>query len=463
MALVLYNTQTKKKEPLEPLHEGKVGIYVCGVTVYDESHLGHAKSAINFDVIVRYLRHKGYEVNHVTNFTDVDDKIINRANEMGIPPLQLSQSVIENYFRDMDALKIKRASVYPKASETMPEIIAMVKGLIDKGFAYESGGSVYFSVTKAKVYGKLSGQTLDQMQAGARVEPGEDKRDPMDFALWKAAKPGEISWESPWGKGRPGWHIECSAMCLKHIGKTVDIHGGGTELVFPHHENEILQSEAYNEATFVRYWMHNGLLTIDEEKMSKSLKNYFLIRELLGRFRPEVIRFYMLNASYRQPLDYTEKSLEESGKALDRLQNTYEALKSAGKSASGTDDAGELCDKAWRDFEARMDDDFSTREAIAVMYDLAREANRLLTEKRLNSKGALNIVGVFDRFNALFDVLSSEKAAQAGDEKVDELIRLRNEARGRKDFAEADRIRKALADIGVEIQDTRDGTVWKRK
>ena len=463
MALVLYNTQTKKKEPFEPLNSGRVGIYVCGVTVYDESHLGHAKSAINFDVIVRYLRHKGYEVNHVTNFTDVDDKIIIRARDLGIPPLELSQSVIENYFRDMDALKIKRASIYPKASETMPEITAMVKGLIDKGFAYESGGSVYFSVTKAKVYGKLSGQTLDQMQAGARVEPGEDKRDPMDFALWKAAKPGEISWDSPWGKGRPGWHIECSAMCLKHIGKTVDIHGGGTELVFPHHENEILQSEAYNDATFVRYWMHNGLLTIDEEKMSKSLKNYFLIKDLLGRFRPEVIRFYILNASYRQPLDYTEKSLEESGKALDRLQNTYDTLRSAAESASGTDDAAELCEKAWRDFEARMDDDISTREAIAVMYDLAREANRLLTEKRLSTKGVENIVGVFDRFNALFDVLGSGKAVQAVDEKVDELIRLRNEARARKDFAEADRIRKALAEMGVEIQDTRDGTAWKRK
>ncbi|MCU0852501.1 MAG: cysteine--tRNA ligase [Thermoplasmata archaeon] len=463
MALVLHNTQTKKKEPFEPLDAGKVGIYVCGVTVYDESHLGHAKSAINFDVIVRYLRHKGYQVNHVTNFTDVDDKIINRANEMGIPPLQLSQSVIENYFRDMDALKIKRASVYPKASETMPEIIAMVKGLIDKGYAYESGGSVYFSVTKAKVYGKLSGQTLDQMQAGARVEPGEDKRDPMDFALWKAAKPGEISWDSPWGKGRPGWHIECSAMCLKHIGRTVDIHGGGTELVFPHHENEILQSEAYNDATFVRYWMHNGLLTIDEEKMSKSLKNYFLIKDLLARFGPEVIRFYILNASYRQPLDYTEKSLEESGKALDRLQNTYDMLKSSSESATGTDDASVLCDKAWRDFEARMDDDFSTREAIAVMYDLSRDANRLLTEKGLSRMGVQNLVGVFDRFNALFDVLSSAGKAKAVDGKVEELLRLRKEARARKDFAEADRIRKELAEIGVEIQDTRDGTVWKRK
>jgi cysteinyl-tRNA synthetase len=464
MALVLYNTLTRKKEPFEPLHKGKVGIYVCGVTVYDQSHLGHAKSAINFDVIVRYLRHKGYEVNHVTNFTDVDDKIINRANELGMEPLKLAQSVIDEYFRDMDALKIRRASVYPKASETMPDIIEMVKGLIDKGYAYESHGSVYFSVRKAKVYGKLSGQSLEQMQAGARVEPGEDKRDPMDFALWKAAKPGEISWDSPWGKGRPGWHIECSAMCLKHIGKTVDIHGGGTELVFPHHENEILQSEAYNDAQFVRYWMHNGLLTIDQEKMSKSLKNFFAIKDVLGKFSPEVVRFFILNASYRQPLEYNERSLEESAKALERLQNTYDALKAAAKSAAGPDDAKGICDKAWKQFEERMDDDISTREAIAVMYDLAREANRLLGERRLSRKGVENLLKVFDDSNDILDVLRTEKRAESPeDAKIGQLVEARDAARKRKDFAEADRIRKELAELGIEIQDTRDGAVWKRK
>jgi len=464
MALVLYNTLTRKKEPFEPLHKGKVGIYVCGVTVYDQSHLGHAKSAINFDVIVRYLRHKGYEVKHVTNFTDVDDKIIKRAKELGIEPLRLSQNVIDEYFRDMDALKIRRASVYPRASETMPDIIQMVKGLIDKGYAYESQGSVYFSVGKAKVYGKLSGQSLDQMEAGARVEAGEDKRDPMDFALWKAAKPGEISWDSPWGKGRPGWHIECSAMCLKHIGKTVDIHGGGTELVFPHHENEILQSEAYNDAPFVRYWVHNGLLTLDQEKMSKSLKNFFLIKDILKKFSPEVVRFYILNASYRQPLDYTEISLAESGKALERLQNTYDALKAAEKSAVGNDDAQELCVKCWKQFEERMDDDLSTREAIAVMYDLSREANRLLSERRLSKKGIDNLVKVFKDFNELVDVMRTEKTAEsAGDAKIDQLVMAREDARKRRDFAAADRIRKELAEMDIEIQDTKDGAVWKRK
>ena len=464
MALVLYNTLTRKKEPFEPLQKGKVGIYVCGVTVYDQSHLGHAKSAINFDVIVRYLRHKGYEVKHVTNFTDVDDKIIKRANELGVEPLKLSQNMIDEYFRDMDALKIRRASIYPRASETMSDIIQMVKGLIDKGYAYESQGSVYFSVGKAKVYGKLSGQSLDQMEAGARVEAGEDKSDPMDFALWKAAKPGEISWDSPWGKGRPGWHIECSAMCLKHIGKTIDIHGGGTELVFPHHENEILQSEAYNDAQFVRYWVHNGLLTLDQEKMSKSLKNFFLVKDILEKFSPEVVRFYILNASYRQPLDYTEKSLAESGKALERLQNTYDALKAVAKSASGDDDAEELCVRCWKQFEERMDDDISTREAIAVMYDLSREANKLLSERRLSKKGIDNLVKVFKDFNDLVDVMRTEKTAEsAGDTKIDKLVAAREDARKRRDFAEADRIRKELAEMDIEIQDTKDGAVWKRK
>lgn len=444
--------------------KGKVGMYVCGVTVYDESHLGHAKSAINFDVIVRWLRWRGYDVNHITNFTDVDDKIIARANELGMPALELSQRMIDEYHKDMDALKIRRASAYPKASETMPDIIAMVKGLMDKGYAYESNGSVYFRVRKAKEYGKLSGQRLDDMQAGARIEPGEDKEDPMDFALWKAAKPGEIAWDSPWGKGRPGWHIECSAMCLKHIGKTVDIHGGGTELIFPHHENEILQSEAYNDAPFVKYWLHNGLLMIQEEKMSKSLKNFFLIKEILKRHRPEVVRFYLLNASYRQPLEYNEKSLEESGKALERLQNTYDTMLAAVRSASGTDDATDICEKAWHEFEARMDDDFGTREAVAAMYDLAREANRLWSEGALSKKGAEKVVEVFDKFNEVFDVLSSEKTGEDLSGKLVELLLLvRDEARKRKDFAQADTIRKRLSELGIEIQDTQEGAVWKRK
>ena len=487
MTLVLYNTLARKKEGFEPLNERKVGVYVCGVTVYDQSHVGHAKSAINFDVIVRYLRHKGYEVNHVTNFTDVDDKIIERANQMGIEPLKLAQNVIDDYFRDMDALKVRRASVYPRASETMAEIIAMVSGLINKGYAYESNGSVYFVVKKVDAYGKLSNQSLDQMVAGARVEPGEDKRDPMDFALWKAAKPGEISWDSPWGKGRPGWHIECSAMCLKHIGKTVDIHGGGSELVFPHHENEILQSEAYNGVKFVKYWLHNGLLTIDQEKMSKSLKNYFLISDVLKKYRPEVVRFFIANASYRQPLDYTDKSLEDAKIALERLQKAYNTMRRATSQANGSEDGEDLCEKSWKQFEQKMDDDFSTREAIAVMFDLSREANRVLSEGKLSAKGAKNIVSVFEKFNGIFDVLSAEPGeadhwiqmksdtgpvrpagvlpsdGPISDDEVRGWVVRREEARKRKDFAEADTIRKGLLKLGVDVQDTKEGPVWKRK
>lgn len=481
----MFNTMTRKKEVFTPLHPGKVGMYVCGVTVDDKSHIGHAKSAINFDLVVRWLRYRGFEVQHVTNFTDVDDKIIAKARERGMEPLQLAELVIADYFRAMDALKVKRATVYPRASQTMPEIISMIKGLVDKGYAYESNGSVYFAVRKAKNYGRLSGQSLDQMEVGARIEPGEDKRDPMDFALWKAAKPEEISWDSPWGKGRPGWHIECSAMCLKHIGKTVDIHGGGTELVFPHHENEILQSEAYNDATFVRYWMHNGLLLIDQEKMSKSLKNFFTIGDVLAKFSPETVRFFILNASYRQPLDYNEGSLEEAGKALERLQNTYDTMKTASKTAAGTEDAGALTEKYRKKFEERMDDDFSSREAIAVMYDLARDANKFWSEGSLSAKGAENVLNVLDKFNAIFDVLRApaqrrvETSSGAklstedieallgkdvlADSETEQLVRAREAARKAKDFALADRIRKRLADLGIEIQDTKEGAAWKRK
>jgi cysteinyl-tRNA synthetase len=486
MAIVLHNSLTRRKEPLVTVQPGKVGMYVCGVTVYDRSHLGHAKSAINFDLIVRWLRYRGYEVKHVTNFTDVDDKIIARANEMGIAPLQLSSDMIREYERDMQTLKVKRADVYPKASETMPEIVAMVKGLVDKGFAYESRGSVYFSVHKVAEYGKLSGQSLDQMVAGARIEVDEEKQDPMDFALWKAAKPGEIAWDSPWGKGRPGWHIECSAMCLKHIGPTVDIHGGGTDLVFPHHENEILQSETYNGTQFVKYWMHNGMLTIGEEKMSKSLKNFFTVGDVLAKYRPEVVRFFILNATYSAPIEYDENSLEESKKALEKLNNAYDAALSALDKAKGDDDAAQLCDEAWRKVEERLDDDFSSRDAIAVMFDFAREANRLIGDGRLSRKGAENIVKVFRDFNGIFDVLEGKRAVtvadmvQAGghetfpdtgtmtkesltDEKINEWVRMRSAARAKKDFAYADSVRKKLAEFGIEVNDTKDGAVWKRK
>jgi cysteinyl-tRNA synthetase len=405
---------------------------------------------------------------------------------MGIDPLKLSGDMIREYERDMQRLKVRRADLYPKASDTMPEIIAMVNGLVEKGYAYESHGSVYFSVKKAAEYGKLSGQSLDQTVAGARVEVDDEKHDPMDFALWKAAKPGEISWDSPWGKGRPGWHIECSAMCLKHIGPTVDIHGGGTDLVFPHHENEILQSEAYNGTQFVKYWMHNGMLTIGEEKMSKSLKNFFTIQDILAKCRPEVVRFFVLNATYSAPLEFDEDALEESKKALEKLDNAYDAALSALEMAIGGDDAAQLCGEAWKNVEERLDDDFSSRDAVALMFDFAREANRLIGEGRLSKKGAENVVKVFRDFNGIFDVLEGKRAVtvqdnvRAGDQgafpdpgtmtkesltddKINEWVRLRSAARAKKDFGYADSVRKKLTEFAIEVNDTKDGAVWKRK
>lgn len=465
MTLIIYNTETRSKEEFKPVTPGKVGIYVCGVTVYDEAHLGHARSAISFDAVVRYLRYRGLEVNHITNFTDVDDKIIDRANELGCKPLDLSKKYIDKFFEDMDRLRVKRATHYPKASETIPEIIEMIEKLMAKGSAYVADGDVYFDITKAKDYGKLSGQSIDQMIAGARVQIEEKKRNPADFALWKAAKPGEISWESPWGEGRPGWHIECSAMSLKYIGPTVDIHGGGAELTFPHHENEIQQSEAANGRKFVNYWMHNGLLMVNEEKMSKSLKNFFTIKNSLSAYDASAIRFFLLNTHYRQPLSYDLDLLEESKRSLERLQNTYYELIELKGKAHGSEDAKELAKKSLSEFEQKMDDDFNTRDALATMFSLAREANRLMAEKKLSNEGVENILDIMEDFDSIFDILRRESAwdddLQTG--LIELALQMREQARKKKDFEAADKIRDELKRLGVEIQDSTDGPKWKIK
>ena len=463
MSVSIYNTETRRKEKLESVTVGKLGIYVCGITVYDDVHLGHARSAVSFDAVVRYLRYRGFDVNHVTNFTDVDDKIITRANELGCMPLELSKRYIERAFEDMDMLRVKRANHYPKASETISEIIAMIQKLLDKGFAYVSGGDVDFDIARANEYGKLSGQSLDQMLAGARVEVDESKHNPADFALWKAAKPGKISWPSPWGEGRPGWHIECSAMSLKYIGPTVDIHGGGSELIFPHHENEIQQSEAANGQKFVNYWMHNGLLIVNEEKMSKSLKNFFTVREVLKEYDVSTIRFFLLNTHYRQPLNYDADTLAEAGRSLERLQNTYyDLLEQKGKS-SGAENAADLIRKAVDDFEKSMDDDFNTRDALAAMFSLAREANRLISEKRLSKEGVENILDVMEDFDSVFDILRRETAwkddLQTG--LIELFLQVREEARKNKDFATADAIRNGLSKLDIDVQDSSDGPKWK--
>lgn len=465
MSLRIFNTLTKQEEDFKPIEDKKVKMYVCGVTVYDDIHMGHARSIIVFDMITRYLRYRGYDVTHLTNFTDVDDKIINRAAEMGMEPLALSRMYIEKYFQDVDALGVKRANGYPKASENIPQIIAMTQRIMDHGFAYKSeDGSVYFSVDKVKDYGRLTGQKLEDMQAGARVEVNELKRNPYDFALWKAAKPGEIFWDSPWGKGRPGWHIECSAMCTEYLGETIDIHGGGNDLMFPHHENEILQSEAANGRPLANYWVHNGMLQVQDAKMSKSLKNFFSVRDVLAKHSKEELRFYVLSAHYRGPQVYSEAALEEASASLKRLHNVYHELVSAQKMAHGSDDAKDLVDSFRSKFIEAMDQDFNTRAAISELFEAVREINKLLADGRLSSEGARSILGVLKEMDSVFAILPAEQASaedRSGD-MIDILIEVRNELRKRKQYDLADKIRERLKEKGVELQDTAEGVKWKR-
>jgi len=465
VSLRIFNTLTKQEEEFKPIEDKKVKMYVCGVTVYDDIHMGHARSIIVFDMITRYLRYRGYDVTHLTNFTDVDDKIINRAAEMGMEPLALSKMYIEKYFLDVDALGVKRANAYPKAAENIPQIIAMIQKIMDHGFAYKSeDGSVYFSVDKVKDYGRLTGQRLEDMQAGARVEVNELKRNPYDFALWKAAKPGEIFWDSPWGKGRPGWHIECSAMCTEYLGETIDIHGGGNDLMFPHHENEILQSEAANGRPLANYWVHNGMLQVQDAKMSKSLKNFFSVREVLTKHSKEELRFYVLSAHYRGPQVYSEAALEEASASLKRLHNVYHELLSAQKRAQGSDDAKELVDIFRAKFIEAMDQDFNTRAAISELFEAVREINKLLSDGRLSGEGAKNILGVLKEMDSVFAILPAEQSSSEdrSGEIIDILIEVRNELRKRKQYDLADKIRDLLKEKGVELQDTAEGVKWKR-
>jgi cysteinyl-tRNA synthetase len=465
LALRIFNTLTKREEEFVPINDRKVKMYVCGVTVYDDIHMGHARSIIVFDMIARYLRYRGYEVTHLTNFTDVDDKIINRAAEMGMEPLALSKMYIDRYFQDIKSLGVNKADGYPKASENIPQIIAMVQKIIDHGFAYKSeDGSVYFSVDKVEDYGRLTGQKLEDMQAGARVEVNELKRNPYDFALWKAAKPGEISWDSPWGKGRPGWHIECSAMCTEYLGETIDVHGGGNDLIFPHHENEILQSEAANCKPLAKYWIHNGMLQVQDAKMSKSLKNFFAVKDVMAEHTKEEIRFYVLSAHYRGPQVYSEAALNEAAASLRRLHNTYHELKAAATGAKGTNDASDLVTRFRDKFVEAMDQDFNTRAAISELFELVRETNRLLASGDLSAKGVKDILGALEEMDSIFGILPSVEASTAdrSGEIIDILVEVRNELRKRKQYDLADKIRDRLKERGVELQDTAEGVKWKR-
>ncbi|MFI5294685.1 MAG: cysteine--tRNA ligase [Thermodesulfovibrionales bacterium] len=480
----IYNTLTGKKEEFMPVEPGKVGMYACGVTVYDHCHIGHARSAVVFDVMRRYMIYKGYQFKYVRNFTDIDDKIINKANKEGVTWDAIARKYTDEYYRDMDSLGIGRADVEPKATDHIKEIIEMVSGLVEKGYAYEIDGSIYFEVSKFAGYGKLSKRDLEDMMAGARVEVDERKRNPMDFALWKASKEGEPVWESPWGPGRPGWHIECSAMSRKHLGETLDIHGGGADLIFPHHENEIAQSEAYTGRPFVRYWVHNGFITVDKEKMSKSLGNFFTIQEILNKFDPEAVRFFLLSTHYRSPIEFSDEQLREAEASIDRYYTTVLRIREF-LSQDGAKEKTAVDEKALEDlllkfvekFKEAMDDDFNTALAIGNVFELIRMLNKYMDGRPSGSKaiGLIkesgeflketgNVLNIFTRTpEEWYKALMSVK--NIGLTEADILVRIdeRKQARERKDWAEADRIRKELEEKGILLEDRKDGTGWKIK
>jgi cysteinyl-tRNA synthetase len=474
----VYDTLSGQKTEFKP--EGKaVNMYICGVTVYDECHIGHAMSYVIFDAIRRYLEFRGYKVKHVQNFTDIDDKIINRANQLGISSTELAEKYINEYFRDMDALNIERAHVYPRATEEVPKIIEVIQGLIDKGFAYDSGGSVYFRVKNFHGYGKLSRQELDDIISRGSAEEG-DKESPLDFALWKAAKPGEPFWPSPWGQGRPGWHIECSAMALKYLGKTLDIHGGGQDLIFPHHENEITQSESFTGVVpFVRHWLHNGLLQFGENKMSKSLGNLITVKQALESYSSDAIRLFILSSHYRSPLTYSEESLKAAESGMERLRQ-------AARDGSQADGSPLDAEPYKSRFTGSMDDDFNTAQALAAIFELAREINRGREEKcdvTAAQDTLRELTGVLGftleepkkpplesgPFIALLGELSSQfdqTPKHDPDMKVEQLIQLlietREKLRKAKQWQLADMVRQRLTGLGISLEDTPKGTIWKR-
>lgn len=460
----LYNTMTRKKEDFVPLHENEVRMYCCGPTVYNYFHIGNARPFIIFDTFRRYLEYKGYKVTYVQNFTDIDDKMIQKANEEGITVAELAERFIEEYFKDADGLGIKRASYHPKATEHIDDIIAFIEKLIEKGYAYEVDGDVYFDTTAYEDYGKLSKQNLEELEAGARIQPGEKKKNPMDFALWKAQKPGEPAWDSPWGKGRPGWHIECSVMATKYLGETIDIHAGGQDLTFPHHENEIAQTEALTGKPFARYWLHNGYINVDNRKMSKSLGNFFTVRDISREYDLEVVRLFMLSAHYRNPVNFSHELLDQAKSALERLynaKNNLDHLLRQTQDRELTQQEQELYDEMdgyIKKFEEAMEDDINTADALAVIFDLVRDANTHLkaeSSKKLVQK-------TYDVFKTLTHILGivQKKQEMTLDEEIEALIEKRQQARAAKDWATADKIRDDLRKRGIILEDTPTGVRW---
>lgn len=454
----IYNTLTRQKEQFTPLVEGKVGLYVCGITVYDLCHMGHARTYLSFDLMVRYLRHKGLEVNYVRNITDVDDKIIQRANENGESASQLTERTIAMMHEDFAAINLLEPDIEPRVTTHMTEIIDVIKRLVDKGNAYQApSGDVLFDVSTYEAYGKLSRQDLDQLNAGERVEVSSDKDDPLDFVLWKSVKPGEPFWDSPWGQGRPGWHIECSAMNSKHLGTHFDIHGGGSDLIFPHHENEVAQSCCAFDTPYVNYWVHTGMVQVDQEKMSKSLGNFFTLRDVLKQYDAESLRYFLMSAHYRSQLSYSEDNIKQARSALERL---YTALRDTQPEESVDISFGGYLNR----FNAAMDDDFNTPEAFSVLFDLAKDLNKAKDHQ------ANQLAGLLKKLGAVLGILQSNPndylQGGAGDQddvaQIESLIKARNDARASKNWAAADEARDALTALGIVLEDGAGGTTWRK-
>ncbi|RJP43123.1 MAG: cysteine--tRNA ligase [Desulfobacteraceae bacterium] len=483
MTIRVYNTLTRAKEPFEPMIPGKVRMYVCGPTVYDSCHIGHARSVVVFDMIFRYLIACGYEVTYVRNFTDIDDKIINRANELGMTTQALAEKYIIEFHEDMDALNNLRPTIEPKATEHIPQIIVVIQRLFENGYAYAADGDVFFRVSAHDGYGKLSGRKLDDMEAGARVDIDTRKENPFDFVLWKASKPGEPFWDSPWGKGRPGWHIECSAMGADYLGESFDIHGGGKDLIFPHHENEIAQSEAAFGKTFVKYWLHNGFVNIDQEKMSKSLGNFRTIREILKTCHPEALRLFLLSSHYRSPVDFNEQAIRDAGVSLDKIYALLERIEKSAADLPDLETAAAVLEetqtKDWRRFSDAMNDDFNSALASGVLFDVVRTFNRRLDALEAGAgeedKTALGsqIIDLL-RMGRILGIMAEspgeymtrrrqmDMAANTVDpEAVEALIREREAARADRDFKKADEIRDRLKTMNIVLEDRSDGTGWK--
>jgi len=477
MTIRIYNTLSREKELFESTTPGKVRMYVCGPTVYDSSHIGHGRSAVVFDVVAQYLRSRGFEVTYVRNFTDVDDKIIHRANDLKTDWKSIAEKYIGEFHADMDALRVGRADIEPKATEHIEQMIRVIETLLQKGYAYPVDGDVFFSVESYGPYGKLSGRRLEDMEAGARVDVDVRKKNPFDFALWKSSKAGEPAWDSPWGLGRPGWHIECSAMSSQYLGETIDIHGGGKDLIFPHHENEIAQSEAAFDKPFVRYWMHNGFVNINQEKMSKSLGNFLLIRDVLKAYHPEAVRLFLLSKHYRSPIDFSESAMAEWNSSLDKIYTLLERVEKSLGDSNREPSPGAY----WNRFCEAMDDDFNTAQGVGILFEAVRDINRTLDEASAGltpeimqevASGRADILRIGGTLGILKESPQAyfERKRNRGLEKapidaaqVEEMIQARLKARSNRDWEAADRIRSRLAEMNILLEDRPDGTVWRYK